>query len=72
MELLNEETMIFEVMLQNLKPGQISFLYALAKEPIITPFNIDYCAYALDWRNHYIPEFRSQYLDYKSFSQAMG
>jgi len=42
MELLNEETMIFEVMLQNLKPGQISFLYALAKEPIITPFNIDY------------------------------
>jgi hypothetical protein len=30
------------MMLQNLHPGQVSFLIALSKEPTATPFNTDY------------------------------
>ena len=41
-QLLAEETPLFEMMLQNLHPGQVSFLVALAKEPTGTPFNTDY------------------------------
>jgi len=41
-ELLDEETPLFEMMLQNLRQGQISFLHALAKEPTSAPFNSDY------------------------------
>jgi len=41
-QMLNEETPLFEMMLQNLRPGQISFLSALAKEPIMSPFTTEY------------------------------
>ncbi|MEW6558336.1 MAG: hypothetical protein AB1349_13480 [Elusimicrobiota bacterium] len=40
--MLSEETPLFEMMLQNLRPGQISFLIALAKESTKTPFTTDY------------------------------
>lgn len=41
-EMLYEETPLFEMMLQNLKPRQISFLFSLAEEPTSTPFTTDY------------------------------
>ncbi len=41
-QMLLEETPLFEMMLQNLRPGQISFLSAIAKEPTATPFTAEY------------------------------
>ena len=41
-QMLYEETPLFEAMLQNLRPGQMSFLYSLAKESTKTPFKTDY------------------------------
>jgi len=41
-QMLNEETPLFEMMLQDLRPRQLSFLFSLAKEPTDTPFNAGY------------------------------
>ncbi|MFH0947899.1 MAG: ATP-binding protein [Elusimicrobiota bacterium] len=42
MQMLSEETPLLEMMLQNLRPGQISFLSSLAKEPTDAPFTTEY------------------------------
>ena len=41
-QMLYDETPLFEVMLQNLKSGQITFLYSLAEEITKTPFANNY------------------------------
>lgn len=41
-QMLLEETPLFEIMIQSLRPRQIALLFAIAKEPTKTPFATDY------------------------------
>lgn len=41
-QLLSEETPLFEIMLQTLRPRQISLLGAIAKEPVASPYAVEY------------------------------
>ncbi len=41
-QLFSEETPLFEIMLQALRPRQISLLSAIAKEPVASPFAMEY------------------------------